>query len=256
MRKREVIEPRNVYKAEADVFPVTAGSHIFSFKYTKDYNGSVGSDCAWIDNVTLPSSGDPCQFNIDQVCINSPYEFEGETLPTSQTGTFAYSDTTSTPWHYLALTVLEEPEVSIEIIRNTSEEQCLLLKAHGAESYVWNTGDSTQCIAVCPENTTTYTVTGFRGGCSSEASTTLLTIDQPTADTQVSLYPNPAHNEVTVSAERITSVQLINIMGQTICQKLINANSATLDLQKLPNGIYLIRVETPNSTVIKKLVKK
>jgi hypothetical protein len=35
-------------------FPVTAGTHAFLFKYSKDYSQSGGSDCAWIDNIYLP----------------------------------------------------------------------------------------------------------------------------------------------------------------------------------------------------------
>ena len=237
-------------------FPVTAGSHIFSFRYAKDYNGSSGSDCAWVDNISLPFAKSRCQFDIDQVCVDTPYEFCGENLPTSQIGTTAYIDTTVTPWHYLALTVLEAPEVSIEVIRNESEPQCLLLKAHGADSYVWSTGDSTECIAACPNGTITYTVTGYRGGCSAEASTTLLAINQPTEEPNVSVYPNPAHNQVTISADRINHVEIVNIMGQVVSHRQIDSNTATLDLQKLPDGIYFVRIETPNSIVTKKLLKK
>ena len=237
-------------------FPITAGTHIFSFRYTKDYGGSIGNDCAWIDNITLPYSGSRCQFDIDQVCVGSPYDFGNTTLPTSQTGTFAYIDTTLTPWHYLALTVLDAPEVDIQVIRNTSEPHCLLLKAVGADHYLWSTGDSTDCIAVCPETTATYTVTGYRAGCSGEASTTLLSVSQPTTDAQVSVYPNPAHSQVSITADHIYSITLINIMGQVLSHQHIDANTATINLQNLPNSIYFIRIETPDSIITKKLVKK
>ena len=237
-------------------FPIAAGYHIFSFSYTKDRSGTAGNDCAWVDNITLPFNGDRCLFTIDQTCQNTPYEFAEQTIPTSQIGSFTYFDTTTSPWQYLALTVNDAPEVSIEIIEIDGAAPCRLLKAHGAENYVWNTGDSTDCIAVCPDNTATYTVIGYRGGCSTEASTTLLAIDQPTTDSQVSLYPNPAHSQVTVSADHIRTIELDNVMGQVVLHKPINAKSTTLDLQKLPNGIYFVRIETPNSWTTKKLVKK
>ena len=237
-------------------FPVSAGSHIFSFSYSKDRYSFSGNDCAWIDNITLPYTGNRSQFTLDQVCQNAPYEFAEQTIPTSQIGTFNYSDTSSLPWHYLALSVLEEPEVSIEVVSTENSSSCVLLRAHGAESYVWSTGDSTDCIAVCPRTTSTYTVTGYRGGCSADASTTLLSISQPTVDPQVSLYPNPAHNQVTVAADHIRSIELINIMGQVILRKSINSDSATIDLQKLPNGIYFVRIETSNSWITKKLIRK
>ena len=35
-------------------FPVTPGRHEYSWNYTKDYSVSSGSDCAWIDYITLP----------------------------------------------------------------------------------------------------------------------------------------------------------------------------------------------------------
>ena len=236
--------------------PVSAGNHIFSFRYNKDYNGSSGSDCAWIDNITLPFSGTRYSFDIDEVCVDNPYDFADQSIATSQTGTFCYIDSTTTPWHYLALSVLEAPEVSIEEIRNTSEERCLLLKAHGADTYVWSTGDSTDCIAVCPESRTTYSVTGYRGGCSDDASTTLLSIDQPTFDSQVSVYPNPTYGQVTVAADQISSIEIVNMLGQVVSRKQVNANTAIFDLQKMPDGIYFIRIETPVSLFVKKLVKK
>lgn len=35
-------------------FPVTAGEHTFTFKYSKDVSQRSGSDCAWIDDIYLP----------------------------------------------------------------------------------------------------------------------------------------------------------------------------------------------------------
>lgn len=35
-------------------YPVTAGTHTFKWEYMKDYTVSSGSDCAWIDYITLP----------------------------------------------------------------------------------------------------------------------------------------------------------------------------------------------------------
>ena len=235
-------------------FPVSAGTHIFSFSYTKDFYYDRGSDCAWIDNVTLPFNGTIYQFDIDQTCKNNPYEFGEEAISTTQTGTFSYVDSTVIPWHYLALTVLDEPTVSIEIIG--ADNHCMLLKGHGADSYVWSTGDTANCIAVCPENTITYSVTGFRGGCSGEASTTLLAIDEPLTAEEVMVYPNPAHNQVTITAQQIHSISLVSILGQTLLQENVNANSTTLNLQTLPNGIYFIRIKTADSIVTKKLIKK
>lgn len=39
-------------------YQVSAGSHTFKWRYSKDYSGSVGSDCAWVDDIVFPISGD------------------------------------------------------------------------------------------------------------------------------------------------------------------------------------------------------
>jgi len=36
-------------------YPVTAGNKIFRWSYTKDFYGSVGSDCAWVDYIIFPA---------------------------------------------------------------------------------------------------------------------------------------------------------------------------------------------------------
>ena len=46
-------------------YPLTAGEHTLKWEYTKDVSVSSGSDCAWIDNVTLPAS--TIIANVDEV---------------------------------------------------------------------------------------------------------------------------------------------------------------------------------------------
>ena len=38
-------------------FPVAAGRHTYTFKYSKDYSQNSGSDCAWVDNIVFPGYG-------------------------------------------------------------------------------------------------------------------------------------------------------------------------------------------------------
>ena len=39
-------------------YPVTSGQHTFKWAYQKDYSTTAGSDCAFLDDVTFPLSGD------------------------------------------------------------------------------------------------------------------------------------------------------------------------------------------------------
>lgn len=239
-------------------FPVPAGSHIFGFSYNKDFYTVDGSDCAWVDNIVLPFIGDVCEYVEDSICHDQPYTFCGQDLSTSEQGLFFYHDTIASDpdtLKFLALHVLGEPQVSIEVIGRPVAGDCVLLKAHGADSYVWSTGDSTEYIATCLSDYVSFTVTGYRAGCSAEAHVSFLGIDD-VAVQEASLYPNPAQGFVTVEAEGMRSVEVVNLMGQTVSRIRVNGNKTNIDLQKLPNGVYFIRIETSESTVVKKLIKK
>ncbi|MBO7635931.1 MAG: T9SS type A sorting domain-containing protein, partial [Paludibacteraceae bacterium] len=69
----------------------------------------------------------------------------------------------------------------------------------------------------------------------------------------ISIYPNPARNEFTISCnEDIKSVEMTNLAGQVV---LSDSNS---EIQvSLPAGTYIVRVTTANGNVyMKKLVIK
>ncbi|MBR6161119.1 MAG: T9SS type A sorting domain-containing protein [Bacteroidales bacterium] len=51
-------------------FPVSAGTHTYKFVYEKDYYTASGSDCAWIDNVTLPGAGTLVTEDINDVGVD------------------------------------------------------------------------------------------------------------------------------------------------------------------------------------------
>jgi hypothetical protein len=133
---------------------------------------------------------------------------------------------------------------------------CRLLKASGASSYEWSTGETGDCIVVCPSGSVDISVTGYRGGCSSTAQVNLLSIADISTLPEVKLYPNPAQSSVTITANDIRSVQLINLMGQTIQRKQVAGDQTRLNLHELPSGIYFVRVETANAVVVKKLIRK
>ncbi|MCQ2273286.1 MAG: C25 family cysteine peptidase [Bacteroidales bacterium] len=234
-------------------YAVSAGTHNFVFKYTKDYSASRGQDCAWLDNIRLPFNGDVCTFIIDTVCQQNEYTYNGNTINLHENGTRTYSFQDGNETDYVSITVLPAPDVTIERINCGG---CFLLKANGATSYVWSTGDQSQFIIVCPEEVTTYSVTGYRNGCSGEATTTVLDINDVNAPESVALYPNPATDRVIVAAHEMKSIQLLNLMGQVIYSTKSNTESISIYLQSIPTGIYLVRVETAHGVVVKKLVRK
>ncbi len=234
-------------------YPVSAGTHTFMFDYTKDGSMSNGSDCAWIDDVRMPFNGTRCSFTIDTVCQGADYTFAGQSVNTDNVGVFAYVDSTSSVRQYLSLVVLGQPEVEIS---TEGVGDCMLLKASGAVTYEWSTGETGSYIVVCPTETTNISVTGYRGGCSGTAHTSLLGIEDVSMQPEVKLYPNPAKGSVTVATPGMRGVELISLMGQTIQRKQVNADHISLDLRDLPAGVYFVKVKTANSSTIKKLICK
>ena len=237
--------------------PVSAGYHNFGFSYSKDQFTASGSDCAWIDNVRLPFTGEESLFVQDTVCKDGDYSFGSLSIPTDQTGLFNYSDTIDGQMAYLSLLVTEEPQVAIEVIGTPALGGCVLLRATGASSYVWSTGDSAAFISVCPQAVgEEYSVEGCRAGCCATASVTFdqLAINENTQRSSVTLYPNPARDRVTVRAEQMRSVELLSLVGQTLMRREAKSPAVTLDLQRLPKGVYFVRVETEIGVGIEKLV--
>jgi hypothetical protein len=57
-------------------FTVNEGVHTFMFEYSKDQSVSSGSDCAWIDNVTIPGMGVLVEEDLPQIKVMD-YTVEG-----------------------------------------------------------------------------------------------------------------------------------------------------------------------------------
>ena len=69
-----------------------------------------------------------------------------------------------------------------------------------------------------------------------------------------SIYPNPASGSCTVSCDGMRSVRIINAMGQTVGTVRATSGTATIPLQGLAAGVYMLQVETTSGTAVKKLI--
>lgn len=75
-------------------------------------------------------------------------------------------------------------------------------------------------------------------------------------ETMVRIYPNPSKGTVNIEAANIMEVSVYNTLGQLIVRKEIAGNQPTIDLQSMPEGLYLFRVKTENGVFIKRVAIK
>jgi hypothetical protein len=133
-------------------------------------------------------------------------------------------------------------------------------------SYSWNTGATTNSIAISPSVTTTYTVTGTNA-CGTAMATVVQNvspctgIEEITGAGEISIYPNPAKDYVNIAVpanltSANTTVEITDALGKVVMKETINTDVTTLRITKLEDGVYFFRVITNNQTLkVGKVVK-
>ena len=113
-------------------------------------------------------------------------------------------------------------------------------------------------------NDTTYTISGdyvqtfeAANGCDSVVTLhlTIGTVDvEASLVDEIHVYPNPATEKVFVEGENIRSVSIMDVVGREMKQIQLTDNQVEINLLDVPNGEYLIRIETGGATVYRRLV--
>ena len=69
-------------------------------------------------------------------------------------------------------------------------------------------------------------------------------------------YPNPTSNILNISnSEKITDVEVTNVLGQKLIIEKVNKNNYKLDLSGLPNATYFVKIKTFDKEKIVKVLK-
>ncbi len=90
------------------------------------------------------------------------------------------------------------------------------------------------------------------------STTSIVSIQQ--AAIHVSLYPNPAKEQITVSLSSFTNenvnIEVFNTVGSVVFQGQAQGEQTELDIQFLPAGFYIIRCANEGKVVSKRFVKQ
>ena len=75
---------------------------------------------------------------------------------------------------------------------------------------------------------------------------------------EISISPNPAKDEVVLHLPEgmVAEVILCNIDGREVWRQNMKNPCNTIALQRFPSGLYVLKVVTPQGTVLRRLVKR
>lgn len=103
-----------------------------------------------------------------------------------------------------------------------------------------------------------YAATYGRGVWSSLVYDNPLSVADNTFETLVTLYPNPAQDQVTISwpATGEVDVQVFDINGRMLINNKDEyvVNNYTLDISALSSGVHFVRLSSQGTTIVKKLL--
>ncbi len=84
----------------------------------------------------------------------------------------------------------------------------------------------------------------------------ILSNDEASETNQLSIYPNPASHELSIKATSIIhTVELMDVLGESLMHQVIEADQSKIDLSSFTNGVYLLKISFANSTKIEKVIK-
>ena len=113
----------------------------------------------------------------------------------------------------------------------------------GAE-YWWRVKPSTACTEGVFGEVFSFTVDGILG-----------TEDQTIEGLVV--YPNPANNVLNVEAKStISSIEIMNVLGQTILSETSTSNKMQVDISALSTGNYFVRITSENNSSVLQILKQ
>lgn len=72
---------------------------------------------------------------------------------------------------------------------------------------------------------------------------------------QINIFPNPATHKINIhSSSEMKQVELINLLSQTVFKHELKTKEQSIDISKFEKGIYIIRIETDQGVVNKRVV--
>lgn len=98
---------------------------------------------------------------------------------------------------------------------------------------------------------------GFSDASSLFVTVSFITSLEPEGEFPLLIYPNPSSGQLFLESEnlsRYNSVEIVNLLGQSLTTTPISSGQTLVVFQDLPKGILLIRLKGRNGVLVKKIV--
>lgn len=77
-------------------------------------------------------------------------------------------------------------------------------------------------------------------------------IDEVDFDYSISVYPNPASEAIVINADEVLKVEILDMQGRSV---MVRENTKEIDVSRIEDGVYTLRIVTPQGDAIRKIVK-
>jgi hypothetical protein len=72
----------------------------------------------------------------------------------------------------------------------------------------------------------------------------------------VDIFPNPTYNSCTIKSEsEISTYQVVSVSGRHIYEQRVKADTISVDISDLAEGVYILRLTTAKGLVTKRIIK-
>ena len=72
----------------------------------------------------------------------------------------------------------------------------------------------------------------------------------------ITVYPNPTNDKLTIEFLQKSTMEILNIQGQTILQQQLQQGKTAIDISGIAKGVYILRLCSNDKTVVTKIVKE
>ena len=140
------------------------------------------------------------------------------------------------------------------VLLDTLTYDSLVWTTDGNSSLISQSGDTAYFVLDFTGVTFTVTLTLYKDGCARSAVTDLaiVRIKELFQNGKISVFPSPTKGLLQISADQpLQLVQVYNLLGELMLEKVITSKDIDLDFSKLSEGVYLIKTPFGTSRFLK-----